>query len=447
VNVAAPARASRPFIVGLLAIAGGALAIRLAYDIIVDPHVAQLSDATAYHLLGRNLADGRGYIRPFDFELLGKLRPTAEYPPLFPFFLAALTTIGAGSVHNQELVLTVVGTTTVVLTGLIGRRVAGDTAGLVAAGIAAIHPMLFQADGILMTESLAAALVAGCVLLALHARARPTFGVFVALGALLAVTTLERAEGLLLAPILVLPLAIRLRDVPAARRALLAVTALATMAVVLAPWTIDNERRFHTIIPVSNNLGTVVEGANCDLTYSGAALGSWRSEFATGRSSTFQCFPGFAIQDPHFDEATAAAQARRRGVDYATHHKDRWPVVALARVGRTWGVFRPAQQINLGVLEGRVHRFEAAGTWLHWILLPFAVVGVIVLYRRRAPLWPLLAPIVTVTLVSVLTYGSQRFRITADPMLAVLAAVALTTGFEATRARARAGAGSAAPVT
>jgi hypothetical protein len=438
VNDPAPARASKRFIIGLVLIAAGALVIRLAYHHFVAPRVGQLSDASAYHLLGKNLAAGHGYIRPFDYQLFGYTRATAEYPPLFPGFLAVLATLGIGSVAAQQIALTFVGAITVVLTGLIGRKIGGDTLGLVAAAIVAVHPMLFQADAILMTESLTAALVAGCVLAALWTCERPSVARFVALGALLGVTTLSRAEGFLLAPLLIVPIAF------AARRGTLAVWGLAMFVVVLAPWTIYNASRFHAFIPVSNNYGTVLDGANCSLAYEGPYLGSWRSEFNNGRPSDFPCFRGFDIADPHFDEAKAAIESRRRGLDYATAHKRRWPAVALARLGRTWGVFRPAQQVNLGVLEGRNHFWETAGTWFTWALIPLAALGAWLLarnpralaggtisgeltHRGWVGLWVLVAPIVTVSVVSVLTYGNQRFRIGADPMLAVLAAVSIAT--------------------
>ena len=68
-------------------------------------------------------------------------------------------------------------------------------------------------------------------------------------------------------------------------------------------------------------------------------------------------------------------------------------------------------------------RFE---DFVAWVLTTCAA-GVVLLVRRRAVVWPLLAPIVTVSVVSVLTYGSQRFRVSADPMLAVLAAVTICT--------------------
>jgi hypothetical protein len=83
--------------------------------------------------------------------------------------------------------------------------------------------------------------------------------------------------------------------------------------------------------------------------------------------------------------------------------------------------------VNLAVLEGRNHTWERLGTLLTWVLIPLAIAGVVILVRARRIVWPLLAPIVTVSIVSVLTYGNQRFRIGADPMLAVLAAVSIVT--------------------
>jgi 4-amino-4-deoxy-L-arabinose transferase-like glycosyltransferase len=425
VTASAPQPASRRFLLVLLAIAAGALVVRVVYTVVVDPKVGALSDATAYHFLGEHLADGRGFIRPFDFQLLGVERATAEYPPLFPTFLGALSFVGIGSVNAQQLALTLVGTTTVVLTGLVGRRVAGDTAGLVAAAIAAVHPMLFQADGILMTESLATALVTGCVLLAVRARQHPSTGAFVALGALLGVATLSRSEGLLLAPLLAVPVAFGDRAATWSRRLAHAGIALGIAVVLVAPWAAYNYDRFDTVIPVSNNLGTVLDGANCDLTYDGAFVGTWRSQFGDNQASGFECFEGFPIEEPDFDEATAAAEAREDGLDYIRAHERDLPRVAWFRLARTWGVYRVDQQANLAAFEGRSRPWEKAGTYLHWALVPLAVAGVVLLFRRRAVLWPLLAPIVTVSVVAVLTYGNQRFRITADPMLAVLAGVSI----------------------
>src|SRR5205823_14696471 len=125
------------------------LAVGVAFGTGVDPRVPRLGDASAYHLLAQNLAHGRGYIRPFDYQLLGRTRATAEYPALFAGLLAAATKVGAHSVESQRLFLSVVGAISVVLIGLVGRRVAGPTAGLVAAAVAWVYAMLLLGDATL----------------------------------------------------------------------------------------------------------------------------------------------------------------------------------------------------------------------------------------------------------------------------------------------------------
>lgn len=434
---------ARRFTLGLVAIAVAALAVRVAFAVVVDPQVPEVSDASAYHLLGRHLAEGRGYIRPFDLTILGEVRPTAEYPPVLPALLAVANLLGIGSVDGQQLVLPVVGTATVVVVGLLGRRVAGPVAGLVAAAIAAAYPMLFQSDAILMPETPFALLVATSLLLAHQAAARPDLPRFALAGAVVGLAALTRAEGLLLAPLLLVPVAARAGDVPARRRAGLALAGLAAATLVVAPWTIRNAVRFDgALVPVSNNLGTALDGANCDQTWSSSQTGLW----------LYECFGGFDLTEQ--DEAEAAAFHRDRGLRYVRDNLGRLPVVLAVREARTFGVHDVDQQILIESFEGRTERWQRIGTASWWALAPLAVAGAVVLVRRGVPVWPLLAPYVLVVATTAVTYGNQRFRVAAEPATVVLAAVALTAFGDAARRRARRsragarpGRGGAAPAT
>jgi hypothetical protein len=217
------------------------------------------------------------------------------------------------------------------------------------------------------------------------------------------------------------------------RRAGLATLGLVLMAAVVVPWTIRNQTTFHEFVPVSNNLGTALAGANCQPTYLGPGLGSWRSTFGERDALAGLCFTGFNGSQPRFNEARAAAEARHRGITYARDHLGDLPEVALARLGRTFGVFRPAQQIQLETLEGRPHAWEQAGTWVEWVLYPLAIAGAVLLVRRRAPVWVLAASVLSVLVSTLVTYGNQRFRIGAEP--AILVAAATTLVAIATRAR------------
>jgi hypothetical protein len=57
-----------------------------------------------------------------------------------------------------------------------------------------------------------------------------------------------------------------------------------------------------------------------------------------------------------------------------------------------------------------------------WLL---AIVGAVWLRRHREPLWPLLVPVLLVTVISVLGHGDPRYRHAADVSLVILAGVGL----------------------
>jgi hypothetical protein len=421
----------RRFFFALGAIGLAAVVVRIVFIVVVAPTVPALGDATAYHLLAEHFAHGGGYIRPFDNLLLHVQRPTAEYPPLFPVLLAIPARLGAHSVDQQRIFCAFVGAGTVMLVGLLGRRVASAPVGLVAAALAALYPMLFLTEATLMAESLYVALVTAVLLLAYRAFDEPKPVRFVVLGAAIGLAALTRAEGVLLGVVIVVPLGFFLRDLTARARLGRVVVALGVAALVVAPWTIRNAVKFHALIPVSNNVATLIDGANCDPTYTGAQLGLWRGTFPPPGQPPSElpqakaCFEGFDITDPHFDEARAAKDHTVDGLGYARRHLDSLPKVATVRVLRTWGVYAPSDQVDYESLEGRPRAWQWRGTVMYWILAPFAIAGAVVLRRRRRLLWPLAATAVTVTLVAASTYGQQRFRIAAEPAILVLAAVAL----------------------
>ena len=421
----------RQFWFGLTAIAIGAVLIRIAFIVVVAPTVPALGDASAYHLLAEHLAHGGGYIRPFDNLLLHVQRPTAEYPPLFPVLLSLPARLGAHSVEQQRIFVSFVGAGTVALVGLLGRRVASAPVGLIAAALAAVYPMLFLSEATLMAESLYVALATIMLLLAYRAFDDPQPARFAALGVATGFATLTRAEGILLGIVIVVPLGFFLRDVTTRDRVLRVLLALGVAVAVVVPWTIRNAVKFHAFVPVSNNVATLVDGANCDATYAGHQLGLWRESFSQAGDNARRlpqaqaCFEGFDIADPHFDEAQAAGVHTRAGLGYARHHIGSLPKVAAVRVLRTWGLYAPSDQISFESLEGRPRAWQLRGTLMYWALAPLAIAGAVVLRRRRRLLWPLAATAVTVTLVAAATYGQQRFRIAAEPAILVLAAVAL----------------------
>ncbi len=415
----------RSFRARLGLIAGGGLALRLLYTLAFSRGLPVTGDALTYRLVAERLAAGDGFVRPPHPGLPAPLGtgPTAEHPPLFELLLGAVDRLGIDSVLAQKSAMCAVGTVTVVLIGLAARLVAGERAGLLAGGIAALYPFLWVADGSLMSESLYGALIAGALVLAISFARSPTPRPALALGAVVGLAALTRGEALLLVVLLVLPLALS-RRLPWGRRAALAAMAVAATVLVIAPWTVRNALTFDRFVPIAASTSSAIAGANCDDSYHGRFLGLWQ----------FQCYG----RRPPGDESEKAAVYRRRGLDYVDAHSGRLPVVLAARLGRVWDLYHPLQQVKYEYFEGRSRTASKLGLIAYYPLLLLALAGAILIRRRRGPLLPLLALPLTVSVTALLAYGLTRFRFAAEPAIVVLAAVALDR-LVAQRASARAG--------
>jgi asparagine N-glycosylation enzyme membrane subunit Stt3 len=115
------------------------------------------------------------------------------------------------------------------------------------------------------------------------------------------------------------------------------------------------------------------------------------------------------------------------------------PIVVVARVARTWSLFRPLDMVSFNAGEDRERWVTRLGLVAYYPTLLFAIAGAVVLWRRRRKgvLWVLCTPLIVVTIGAVITYGQTRFRAPAEPALAVLAAVGIVAGVERLRASRR----------
>jgi hypothetical protein len=274
---------------------------------------------------------------------------------------------------------------------------------------------MIAVDGALMSETLYGPLVVLALLAAWRMIDRPGALAAVVAGGAIGVAALTRSEALLLLPLLAWPVAWRGGEGRLLRAALATLGCL----VVLAPWTIRNAVRFDALVPVSTNDSTVIAGANCPLTYAGVDLGGWNIRCISKRRDD--------------NEARQAAIWRREGVDYATAHASRWPVLAVVRWLRVWDLYQPRRQVMFA--EGRQRRVEQAGAVAYGLLALLALAGVAVLWRarRRDALLVLLAPAVVVSVSAVIGYGVPRLRHAFEMPMLVLAAVALAGAWERRR--------------
>lgn len=410
---------ARGFAAGLAGLACCGLAVRLLYALLLVRDDPLLGDALQFHNLANLNADGHFFVQDRLFLEQGVQRPTADKPPLYPLLLTVASLLGGRSWQAHHVVGCLTGTATVVVVGLLARRLAGPRVGLLAAGMAALSPLLVATDGSLRSESPYALLVALTLLAALRLRERRSASAAAAFGAVVGLAALTRGEAVLLLALIGVPLLVPLGRAGWARLGL----AGAVMLAVLSPWLARSWIVFGHPVAISTNTGGLVAGANCDEAYRGDLLGQW----------VYDCLRPAA----HDNEALEAAHQRAEGLRYAREHAGRLPVVIAARLGRSFELYRPRQNARLiAFFEGRDRRVAQASVAWWYALAVLGTVGAVALRRRGGPAWILLAPVVVLAVVSVTAYGWMRFRAGVEPGAIVLAAVGLAAAWPAVRRRA-----------
>lgn len=403
------AGAQRRWLWALLAIGLVGLGIRVGYVVGWHDLDSVGGDAYYYHHGANLLADGEGFVHPFAWDD-GVRIAGADHPPGYVVALAVPSLVGLDSIRAHQLASCVIGAGTVLLIGLVGRRIAGRRAGLIAAGFAAVYPNMWLNDGALMSETLALFLGVAVILAAYRAWDRPSTRRFVVLGLAVGLASLARAEAVMLLALLLIPLGLWTPGLAGWRqRTQRAVVAGAVAVLVMAPWVGANLVRFEHPATLSTQMGPTLDVANCDETYHGPALGAW----------SFGC----ATEIESDDRSVLDKVTREEAVDYISDNRDRLPTVLAARFGRTWGLFSPVQQLDLDHFsENRPLPAAKAGLAMYYVAAVVAAVGVVALRRRGVPSFPITVWLVNVAITVVVFYGSTRFRAPAEPALVLLAA-------------------------
>jgi hypothetical protein len=304
-------------------------------------------------------------------------------------------------------------------------------------------------DVALLSETAAAFAVVLAVLAVDRFREKPSTARALQLGGALALTALSRVELVLLIPLLALPVVIRAVSLsPRDRLLRLGAVALAVL-VLMGPWVGYNLVRFQKPVLLTNGFGAVLVGGSCDQVFYGSMIGYWANcpepvptgaktiptpptktilrweADPAGTLAERRAFFGPSVGDLP-DESVNDATARHEAFTYIRAHEKQLVLVVAARVGRVWGVFRPAQTARFdGLIEGRGLAQARIGFAAFYAYMAAGIVGLIALRRRKQPIWPYLVLAAVVTVAVMIAYGIQRYRLEFDVVLPALSAVGI----------------------
>jgi hypothetical protein len=419
---------------------------------------APVFDAAAYAAIAKNLDEGNGFTVGANAT-----QPSTDYSPGLPLFVAGIYK-ATGGVHERlaRLVLALIGALAPLFAYLLARRLSqprvlgspvGDkgrqvpgravVAGLIAGLVVAIYPATIEYTGMLMTEPLAATLLAGALLGILWAADDPATGAarepggplslwrWLVPGLTLGALALVRPEYLAIGLLLALLIFLRQRLHMPWRPALVATAVVVLgIVVVVAPWTARNAFALHRFVTVSTGGGQVL--------YAGTYLPSDGNPERVGAAVVAE-HPG--LFGPHAVENLRLEQILARLAE-ATY-PDMEPDQALSKMGKDQlrDDIEHHTTEYIGFVATKVGRIWSHGpraimrtpVWeaLHWVLLGLGLLGLVLLaYLRRWEALLIGAVFLAVTVVSALLVASPRRVLVLVPLLAACAgtaAVWLTT--------------------
>lgn len=418
----------------LLLIVALASLLRVGYCFVIaeDPPAG---DALRYSMVGSSIANGDGFSDPFSGT------PAGDHPPV-AFLVESLSPAIVRTdvefaglplwLFGQRLTMAAVGVGTVAVVAAVTRRIAGDSAALAAAAVAAVNPNLWVNDGLLMAESLAAFATALFLWAIYRALASSSVSAWAVAGAVGGLGALVRSESLLAVVLTVVPLVVwrcwgRWRAVGTKLLA-----SGMSVALVCSLWIVPNLIRYPEPVLFSTNDGLTLLGANCPDTYSGDLVGLWSLScirLADANGNGVDDWADFQQADPtrrsEFEPSAQSAVYRRTAADFVADNRGATPRVMSVRVARLWGLYRPSQMVAYNEGEGR----RPTLSWLAWawslMSLPMVGWGLVSLRRRDIAVWPMLAQAVSATMVAAAVYGLVRFRIGWDVAATVALGVAL----------------------
>ena len=390
-------------------------------------------DAFYHHHQADLINRGHWFVNPLEYAFNdGYLIDSAGDPPLYALYLAFWSRLGLDGVTDHRLVSTLAGFALIVLLGLLVRRLAGDLAGIAAAGLAAIHPLMWINDIMLLSEGLYQPLIVLVLWAAYSWTESPTVKRAVILGVAISFAALTRAEAITLFGFMAVPLIWWAATFN--WREKLRQTVICGLAgfMVLLPWLVYNNLRFEEPVTLSAVSGTVWMAGSCDEAWSGESMGYWANCFAARDlwDELEAELPGASLTGDArvpYDESVRDMFNQKYAWEYTTDNWQRFGSVAAARVGRSLDLFKPGHTLRMNSqVEGRWEEPSTIGLGFYYALLPLTIIGGMVFWRRGIRLTPLLSMWPTIMLASAITFGLTRYRVPIDIAMMAMSAVAIS---------------------
>ncbi len=384
-----------------------AFLIRVAYVLTLQP-TSFWFDGGQYSRLATGLLEHGSYLND-------RGRPSAYWPPGYPFFMAAVYALFGVNIVALRVVQCLIGAGTVALVHRIATRVLDRDGARLAALATALYPLFIYSAGADMPVTLQIVLIAGGVLLTLVAVERSSARAALGAGLLGAWATLVAASAL--PAFLLFALWMVWDREGTARRGRsrsirLALACLLPIVVIVGAWGVRNQRVFGHPVLVSTNGGYNLWLGN----HPGVKASTGNRAQVPGTDEV----PGMDAEAARIwslpgNEATRDSAFTRRALEHIAADVPRFLRLSLSKSMELWALYpRPMTEDR-----PRLGIEKLASLFSYGLLLPFALVWLFVsLPRSRVALLVLLLFLVY-SMVHAVILSKVRFRLPLDTFVII----------------------------
>jgi len=368
------------------------LAFIVRFIFVLQSDEIPLSDASVYDRLALSIAKGEGYVNTDG-------TPHSFYPPFYPFFLSIIYKIFGHSYGAVRVVQSVIGALSCMLIYLIGKRIYSNAAGLIASFVSIGYFPFIKSAELLLTELIFTFLLLLIILYLLKIQESLRFKDCVILGILLGISLLTKSV-MLFFPLFIVPVFFYMRryDYSTVFKKYMAV--LCFFGLLMVSWGIRNFNIFHRFAPVTTQTGI-------------GFYSSYRPpDGIFGRLAT--------AEDPVIREAGRIKDPVlksnfliKKTLEFIINHPKEVAVLELKKILYLWVPF------DWEIVGGRWFNL------VYMVMLPFFAIGFVLSFKRFRKFYPILLPVFYFQLMTLIFYGSPRFRLPIEPYIFILSIIGI----------------------
>jgi 4-amino-4-deoxy-L-arabinose transferase-like glycosyltransferase len=382
-----------------ICIFGLSLLLRAVYALAaphIDPFLIRdplLGDAASYDRVARSLMAGGGYGEVID-------RPSAFWPPLYPFFLSAVYSIFGYDLMITRLAQAVVGASLPLTIFLTGAHLGETGAARWASLGAAFYPFLIYYGAWLIADLLFFALIGLMLWIGAQLQREPSYRKAISLGLIAGLAALTKPTIVMQFPFLALWF---LMCVVAARRQRVALllTTFVVFGLVITPWAIRNSLLFGKVVLLSTNGGYTFYGANNPGAFGGH-------------------YEHFPPSIPSLNEAQQQDEFYRLGITWIRENPAQFAWITAQKFRRLLSPFSVASSPEDFHMSG-----DRAIRTVYTFFLLASLCGIGLSLRRWRTFALFYVPILGVITSTFLFYGDTRFFLPAAPSLLLFTGLCL----------------------